>query len=99
MSTRIRYVKTNEANVLESVRLFSVTTDGVTKNYRVRFNTGDLSYVIFDINGDVTVASGTGATLAILKKRIKNALTELGYVFSAETRSRDAAETNEAISA
>jgi hypothetical protein len=88
MAVRIRYSASNEASVLESKRMFHVDSNGVTTKYRVRININELSFVVFDADSEVIAVSGTGSTLAILKKRVKLALNDLGYTFASESRDR-----------
>lgn len=85
MSVRIRYSKTNEADVLESTRVFEYND----ATYRVRLNTKELSFVIFDAKWDSTIATGSGASLQILKKRVKESLESLGISFEKENRKRE----------
>lgn len=82
MNVRIRYAVTNEPNVLESTRLFQVGDASV----RVSINTQALTYLIYNANTEVVVVSGSAVNLALLKKMVKNALIELGCVFSKESR-------------
>lgn len=92
MNTRIRYTKTNELNVLESTRVFAV---GAT-SFRVRLNTAEKSFVVFDSATDVIAASGTGASMALVKARVKETLASLGYMFASEKRVRTAVDSTSA---
>lgn len=85
MNSRIRYDKTNEESVLESTRVFQAESG----SYRVRLNSKELSYVVFNPSDDTIAASGTGASMQIVKKRVKESLESLGISFVKEKRQRE----------
>lgn len=91
MNTRIRYRKTSEPNVVESVRKFPHPTNGAT--YKVRINEANLEYHIIEDTADVLVQNGRAVNLHQVKIKAKNALAQLGIEFAEEgTRMRKAAE-------
>lgn len=87
MNTRIRYRKTSEPNVVESVKKFSHPTNGA--RYKVRINQANLEYSIIEDTADVLVQNGRAVNLHQVKIKAKNALVNLGIEFSErETRAR-----------
>lgn len=84
MSTRIRYVYTNEPSVMESKQRFIHPTDG--SQYKVKLNEGEKTFeIIEDLTGAV-VSQGKGVNFHQTKINAKNALVALGIVFSEEAR-------------
>lgn len=85
--TRIRYKKTSEPNVVESVKKFLNETNGA--KLKVRLNLQTKEYFVLDDNVDTIEASGIAKDLHALKIAAKDALTQLGIVFAdKETRGK-----------
>lgn len=91
-SSRIRYFKTNQSSVIQSVKTFQHPTNGA--RYKVRINEGELEYHVIEDMSDTVSASGRAANLHQVKIKAKNALQELGIEFEREeSRNRLAKQT------
>ncbi len=92
MSQRIRYATISEG-VLLSRRNF-ITATG--KTVQVELDLNNKKYRVIDsITNEVVTAGGRTKNLAVLKIQSKRALSELGVVFTEETRDRGGDALNE----
>lgn len=85
-STRIRYKKTSDDNVVQSVKTFQHPSNGA--RYKVRINTQELEYFVIEDTADVLVSQGRAVNLHQVKMKSKKALEELGIPFTEEDRTR-----------
>ena len=85
MSTRIRYRKTNQEGILESVQRFQHPTE-TAQRLKVFLNTKENKWTVVDDTTDLVQASGHQVNLQRMKIEVKKALGELGIVFSDEKR-------------
>lgn len=95
MSTRIRYVKTSEDGVLNSMRSFE-TAKG---KYKVTLNLNNMSFKIWNVDIEETHEGGNTKNLAVLKRQAKRKLKELGVDFDIETRDNTSRINNSAAQA
>jgi hypothetical protein len=87
MSTRIRYRKTGEAGIIESVKRFAHATNGAT--YKVRINEPELTYEIVEDTSSTVVKTARAVNLHQVKLKAKSALVDLGIEFEEkEVRAR-----------
>lgn len=92
MSTRIRYVYTQEPLILISKQFFLHPTDG--SRYKVKLNEGEKTFeIIEDLTGAV-VSQGSGVNFHQTKINAKAALTALGITFAEEARKTNEVTTN-----
>lgn len=82
---RIRYEKTDDKNILKSVRtLISESTNAM---YEIQLNTKECLYRITNINNRRVYRGGENINnLHILKQKAKDHLKKLGVVFESEIR-------------
>ena len=85
MSARIRYTKTSQEGLLQSVRKFQHPTNALA-TYKVFLNLKDNQWLVVDDKTDQTVASGRNTNHQKLKLEVKKALKDLGIAFSEENR-------------
>jgi hypothetical protein len=79
MGTRIRYRKSGEAGIIESVKRFPHETNGAT--YKVQINEPELAYRIIEDTSNTIVASGRAVNLHQVKLKAKATLSGLGIKF------------------
>jgi len=85
MNTRIRYKKTEDANILVSVKDLTSSVHGA--KYKVFINTEDCTYKIKNITSERVYTGGEGVNnLHVLKRNIKGRLESLGVEFIKEIR-------------
>jgi tRNA C32,U32 (ribose-2'-O)-methylase TrmJ len=82
--TRIRYRKTREVGLLESVRRFTHPTNG--SRYRVMLNMNEHQWLVVDDVSDLVAASGYRVHPHKMKMDAKAALEKLGIVLPLEDR-------------
>lgn len=88
MNKRIRYVKTNNPEVLESVRSFLNRKTNVS--YRVVLDLTNKRFRILNAaDNAVVMEAGKTRNVAVLKIQAKTALSSLGIDFSEEKRNRE----------
>jgi hypothetical protein len=87
MSTRIRYVKNSDGNLVTKSPLL-VAGDLVT----ITIMPNDLGYVITDANNGQVIASDKAVSMQMLKIKVKKELRSRGAVFNDEVRTRGPAE-------
>jgi hypothetical protein len=87
MSTRIRYVKNTEGNLVTKAPLL-VAGDLLT----VTLVPGELSYVITNANNGQLVTQDAAISMQMLKIKVKKELRSRGAVFNDEVRTRGPAE-------
>lgn len=88
MSVRIRYVKTEENNIFESLRIFVSSINGA--RYKVFLDLNDFTFKIRNENTKTfTVKGGEDINnLNVLKRAAKRHLAKLGVEFNDENRQR-----------
>ena len=87
MSTRIRYVKNSEGNLVTKSPLL-VGGDLLT----VTLVPSQLGYVITNANNGQLVTQDTAISMQMLKIKVKKELRSRGAVFNDEVRTRGSAE-------
>jgi hypothetical protein len=87
MSTRIRYVKNSEGNLVTKSPIL-VGGDLVT----VTLVPSQLGYIITNANNGQLVAQDAAISMQMLKIKVKKELRSRGAVFSDEVRTRGPAE-------
>lgn len=83
-NNRIRYRKTRQEGVLESVQRFNHPTSGA--RYKVLLNLTEHKWMVVDDNSDIVAASGLRTHQHKLKIDAKEALMKLGVEFTLESR-------------
>lgn len=83
MSLRIRY-QSDSMFVIKSVRSYTIGD----ASFFVYVNTEESMYEIRNAVSGAVAFSGSGKSLANVKKKAKAALVEMGYTFASETRVR-----------
>ena len=87
MSTRIRYVKNSEGNLVTKAPIL-VGGDLVT----VTLVPSQLGYVITNANNGELVAQDGAVSMQMLKIKVKKELRSRGAVFNDEVRTRESTE-------
>lgn len=87
MSTRIRYVKNSDGNLVTKSPVL-VGGDLLT----VTLVPGELSYVITNANNGQLVTQDAAISMQMLKIKVKKELRSRGAVFNDEVRTRGPAE-------
>lgn len=83
-NVRVRYSKTNQNGLLQSVQKFQHPTNG--QRFKVLLNTTDNQWTVIDDVTDIPVVSGHQKDLHRMKAEVKKALATLGIAFEAESR-------------
>lgn len=91
-TTRIRYSKTNQDGLLQSVQKFQHPTNGA--RYKVMLNLTESQWLIIDDVTDIPVATGHHKDQHKMKLAAKKALTGLGVAFQTEARKERSPKSN-----
>lgn len=88
MSSRIRYIETDEPGILESVKVFTSSITGA--RYKVFINLNNFSFRIRNENSktNTVIKEGGITNLNVLKRAAKRSLEKLGVKFEDESRNR-----------
>jgi hypothetical protein len=81
---RIRYVKTQDPDVMVAKKILYHPTSGA--QYRVQLNMRDLKWQVLDYMSSMVVCEGSATHPHKLKIGVRNALVELGVQLAMETR-------------
>lgn len=85
---RIRYRKTRQEGVLESVQRYQHPTNGA--RYKVMLNMPEHQWLVVDEQSDLVAASGLRVHPHKMKIDAREALEALGIVVSIDTRAKRA---------
>lgn len=82
MNKRIRYTKTSEENVVESLRVLRNDEE----EFRVKLHTVGMRFEIKNLTTGEEITGGRTTNLTILKRQVKSLLIKMGVQFEEENR-------------
>lgn len=91
MSTRIRYSKTAETGILQSVKIYTHEKNGA--RFKVRLDENQKLFQVIEDTSGVIEAEGAAVNMHQVKIKAKKALERLGISFGSEARSNKEEQT------